>query len=62
MFPPVEAKLTTADVARLLGLRNIKTVQRYVKRGVIRAYRIGKDFRFTASDVAIFQGKARLND
>lgn len=50
-----ERLYTVEQVAGLLGL-HIKTVRGYVRDGRLKASRIGKSYRITASDLAAFTG------
>jgi excisionase family DNA binding protein len=52
--------LTVFDVSQNLGVC-ARTVRRLVHRGELTAYRIGRDYRFTPSDVEIFLERSKIN-
>ena len=47
-----EALLSETEAARFLGGLHPKTVQRMARRGQIPAYRIGRYWRFRASELS----------
>ena len=46
--------LTIQQTARVLGVSNL-TVYRLIKRGRLRALRVGRDFRVRGSDLARYR-------
>jgi len=54
--------LTTQEVADILRVR-VETVRNYIKRGVLPAVKLGRDYRIAAEDVDLLQprlGEARV--
>ena len=50
--PRFEPLLNDAQAAQLLGGLHPKTVQRMARRGEIPSYRVGKYWRYRASEIA----------
>lgn len=56
----VKLELTVARVAGILGVSD-KTVLRFVKRGALPCYRIGRQLKFSRRDVADFMRAQRID-
>jgi excisionase family DNA binding protein len=54
--PLADALLSVEQVAEILKL-NVRTVRNYVRRGTLRATRIGKQYRIGLSDLEAFTGR-----
>jgi len=54
--PLADALLSVEQVAEILQL-NVRTVRNYVRRGTLRATRIGKQYRIGLGDLEAFTGR-----
>ncbi len=50
----MEEYLTTEQVAKLLGIKNVITVRRWIMKRWITAIKIGKEYRITKTDLDKF--------
>lgn len=55
MSAVMEEDIYTAEqVRQILGLRNVRTVHRLIKRGELNAFTVGRDYRIRASALREF--------
>ncbi len=50
----MEEYYTTEQVAKMLGIKNVITVRRWILKRQITAIKIGKEYRITKSDLDKF--------
>ena len=50
----MEEYYTTEQVAKILGIKNVITVRRWILKRQITAIKIGKEYRITKSDLDKF--------
>jgi len=50
----MEEYYTTDQVAKMLGIKNVITVRRWILKRWITAIKIGKEYRITKSDLGKF--------
>jgi excisionase family DNA binding protein len=52
--------LTTNEVKELLGLKNVITVQRWIRKGILPATKFLKDYRISKSDLDRFLAERKV--
>ena len=52
--------LTTNEVKELLGLKNVITVQRWIRRGILPATKFLKDYRIAKADFEKFLAERKV--
>ena len=50
----MEEYYTTEQIAKMLGIKNVITVRRWIVKRLIGAIKIGKEYRITKSDLERF--------
>lgn len=50
----MEEYYTTEQVAKMLGIKNVITVRRWIMKGWLTAIKIGKEYRITKTDLDKF--------
>jgi excisionase family DNA binding protein len=55
-YPLADALLSVEQVAEILKL-NVRTIRNYVRRGTLKATRIGKQYRIGLSELEAFTGR-----
>lgn len=55
----MQSLLTPEDVAKQLKL-NILTIYRYIRKGELAAIKLGRKYRISEEDLAVFINKKRL--
>lgn len=57
----MEEYYTTNQVAKMLGVKNVITVRRWILKRWITAIKIGKEYRITKSDLEKFLEERRTD-
>lgn len=57
----MEEYYTTDQVAKMLGIKNVITVRRWILKRWITAIKIGKEYRITKSDLGKFLEDRKIN-
>lgn len=50
----MEEYYTTEQIAKMLGIKNVITVRRWIMKRLIGAIKIGKEYRITKTDLGRF--------
>jgi len=56
----MEDYYTTEQVAKMLGIKNVITIRRWIMKRQITAIRIGKEYRITKSDLDKFLEERKI--
>jgi excisionase family DNA binding protein len=56
----MEEYYTTEQVAKMLGIKNVITVRRWILKRWITAIKIGKEYRITKSDLDKFLAERKI--
>lgn len=57
----MEEYYTTEQVAKLLGIKNVITIRRWIMKQWLTAIKIGKEYRITKSDLDKFLADRRTD-
>lgn len=53
--------LTTEQIAKILNIKNVITVRRWINKGLIDAIKIGKEYRISNADFEKFIVKHKVS-
>lgn len=56
----MEEYYTTEQIAKMLGIKNVITVRRWILKRWITAIKIGKEYRITKSDLDKFLAERKI--
>lgn len=56
----MEEYYTTEQIAKMLGIKNVITIRRWIMKRWITAIKIGKEYRITKSDLEKFLNERKV--